>query len=77
MECLWYPHALSEASRQLESFEIADQAYRVADAFSRFYADCPVLKAADPSARLATCRLVARIIGKCLELLGMATTRRM
>ncbi|MBM7045503.1 arginine--tRNA ligase [Rhizobium lusitanum] len=77
MECLWHPHALSEAARQLESFEIADQAYRVADAFSRFYADCPVLKGADPSARLATCRLVARIIGKCLELLGMATTQRM
>lgn len=77
VECLWYPHALSEAARQLESFEIADQAYRVADAFSRFYTDCPVLKAADPAARLATCRLVARVIGKCLDLLGMATVQRM
>ncbi|PYE30016.1 arginyl-tRNA synthetase [Rhizobium sp. PP-F2F-G38] len=77
VECLWYPHALSEAARQLESFEIADQAYRVADAFSRFYTDCPVLKAADPAARLATCKLVARVIGKCLDLLGMATVQRM
>ncbi len=77
MECLWYPHALSEAARQLESFEIADRAYQVADAFSRFYTDCPVLKADDPSGRLATCKLVARVIGKCLELLGMEAVRRM
>lgn len=77
VECLWYPHALSEAARQLESFEIADQAYRVADAFSRFYTDCPVLKSDDPAARLATCRLVARVLGKCLDLLGMATVQRM
>ncbi len=77
IECLWYPHALSQAARHLESFEIADRAYQVADAFSRFYADCPVLKADDPSGRLATCKLVARVIGKCLELLGMEPVRRM
>lgn len=77
LECLWYPNALSGAAQQLESFEIADRAYQVADAFSRFYTDCPVLKAADPSGRLATCKLVARIIGKCLELLGMEPVRRM
>jgi arginyl-tRNA synthetase len=77
MECLWYPHALSEAARQLEPFEITERAYQVADAFSRFYADCPVLKSDDPAARLATCRLVARVIGKCLELLGMEAVRRM
>src|SRR5262249_18269728 len=68
IECLWYPHSLSEAARQLESFEIADRAYQLADAFSRFYTDCPVLKANDPSGRLTTCKLVARVIGKCLEL---------
>jgi arginyl-tRNA synthetase len=77
LECLWYPHSLSEAARQLEPFEIADRAYQVADAFSRFYADCPVLNAAYPAARLATCRLVAEVIGKCLYLLGMETVRRM
>jgi len=77
IECLWYPHALSEAARQLEAFEIADRAFQVADAFSRFYADCPVLKSDDASARLATCRLVARVIGKCLHLLGMEAVRRM
>lgn len=77
IECLWYPHALSQAAHHLESFEIADRAYQVADAFSRFYTDCPVLKADDPSGRLATCKLVARVIGKCLELLGMEPVRRM
>ncbi|MBD9375656.1 hypothetical protein IB238_23910 [Rhizobium sp. ARZ01] len=36
-----------------------------------------MLKADNPSGRLATCRLVARIIGRCLELLGMTPVRRM
>ena len=77
VECLWYPHSLSEAARQLEPFEIAERAYQVADTFSRFYTDCPVLTGEDPPARLATCKLVAQVIGKCLELLGMETVRRM
>jgi arginyl-tRNA synthetase len=77
MECLWYPHSLSEAVRQLEPFEIAERAYLVADAFSRFYADCPVLTAEDPAGRLATCKLVVEVIGKCLNLLGMESVRRM
>jgi arginyl-tRNA synthetase len=77
MECLWYPHSLSEAVRQLEPFEIAERAYQVADAFSRFYTDCPVLNAEDPAGRLATCKLVAEVIGKCLHLLGMEALRRM
>ncbi len=77
MECLWYPHSLSEAVRQLEPFEIAERAYLVADAFSRFYTDCPVLNSKDPAGRLATCKLVAEVIGKCLHLLGMETIRRM
>ncbi|OHV23683.1 arginine--tRNA ligase [Rhizobium sp. RMa-01] len=77
VECLWYPHSLSEAARQLEPFEIAERAYQVADTFNRFYADCAVLNGEDPPGRLATCKLVAQVIGKCLELLGMETVRRM
>jgi arginyl-tRNA synthetase len=77
VECLWYPHSLSEAARQLEPFEIAERAYQVADAFSRFYTDCPVLNAEDPAGRLATCKLVAEVIGRCLHLLGIETVRRM
>lgn len=77
IECLWYPHSLSEAVRQLEPFEIAERAYQVADTFSRFYTDCPVLNAEDPVGRLATCKLVAEVIGKCLHLLGMEAVRRM
>lgn len=77
MECLWYPHSLSEAIRQLEPFEIAERAYQVADAFSRFYADCPVLTDTDAAGRLATCKLVVEVIGKCLALLGMDAIRRM
>ncbi|MBP2444578.1 arginine--tRNA ligase [Rhizobium leguminosarum] len=77
VECLWYPHSLSEAARLLEPFEIAERAYQVADTFSRFYTDCAVLNGEDPPGRLATCKLVAQVIGRCLELLGMETVRRM
>ncbi|MGZ2484004.1 arginyl-tRNA synthetase [Rhizobium pisi] len=77
VECLWYPNSLSEAARQLEPSEIAERAYQVADAFSRFYTDCPVLSAEDQPGRLATCKLVGQVIKKCLELLGMKTVRRM
>lgn len=77
IECLWYPHSLSEAARHLEPFEIAERAYQVADAFSRFYADCPVLAGERPEGRLATCKLVSEVIGKCLSLLGMDAVRRM
>jgi arginyl-tRNA synthetase len=76
-ECLWYPHSLSEAARQLEPFEIAERAYQVADAFSRFYADCPVLAGSDPAGRLATCKLVSEVLKKCLHLLGISAIRRM
>lgn len=77
LECLWYPHSLSEAVRQLEPFEIAERAYQVSDAFSRFYADCPVLNDKDPAGRLATCKLVSEVIKKSLALLGMDSIRRM
>lgn len=77
MECLWYPHSLAEAVRQLEPFEIAERAYLVADAFSRFYADCPVLGSEHPAGRLATCKLVSEVLCKCLHLLGVQTVRQM
>lgn len=77
VECLWYPESLQQAARTYEPSEIAERAWLVADAFSRFYAECPVLQSEDPSARLATCLLVAKVLEKCLTLLGMETVRRM
>lgn len=77
VECLWYPHSLSSAVAQLEPFEIAERAFQIAEAFSRFYADCPVLSDPRATYRLATCRLVAEVLGRCLHLLGMSSLRRM
>jgi arginyl-tRNA synthetase len=77
VECLWYPESLASAARTYEPSEIAERAWLVADAFSRFYAACPVLQSEDPAARLATCSLVAKVIEKCLGLLGIGVVRRM
>jgi arginyl-tRNA synthetase len=77
VECLWYPQALDAAVASYEPAEIAERAWQVADAFSRFYAECPVLQNENPAARLATCALVAGVIEKCLTLLGISVVRRM
>jgi arginyl-tRNA synthetase len=77
VECLWYPDSLAAAARIYEPSEVAERAWLVADAFSRFYAACPVLQASDPAARLASCALVAKVLEKCLWLLGIDVVRRM
>lgn len=77
IECLWYPESLEVAAKTYEPHEIAERAWVVADAFSRFYAACPVLQSEDPAGRLATCALVAKVLEKCLWLLGIEVVRRM
>lgn len=77
VECLWYPQSVADAARTYEPAEIADRAFAVAQAFSRFYTECNVLQSDAPESRLATCLLVSRVIGRCLTLLGMEAVRKM
>ena len=53
--------------------------YELADAFMKFYENCPVLRADEPvrSSRLQLARLTARTIGTGLGLLGIETVERM
>ncbi len=59
---------------------IAEHAYRVAQAFSKFYAACPVLAAPDEAtrgSRLALSAAALRQLEKALWLLGIDTPERM
>ncbi len=53
--------------------------YDLAVKFSKFYENCPVLKAEEPvrSSRLALCHLTARTLKKGLDLLGIETLEKM
>jgi arginyl-tRNA synthetase len=68
-------HPQSRAER-----EIADHTFAVAQAFSRFYTECPVLAAdteAERDSRLALCELTRAILAKELWLLGIDAPERM
>ena len=80
MACLRLPVAVAAASAGYAPNEIADLAFAVAQAFSRFYAECPVLNAEDEGARasrLALCGLAHAVLSKALWMLGIAVPQRM
>jgi arginyl-tRNA synthetase len=53
--------------------------YELAGHFTRFYENCPVLKAEDANraTRLALCDVTARVLKQGLEVLGIETTEQM
>ncbi len=80
MACLRLPVAVAAASAGYAPNEIADLAFAVAQAFSRFYAECPVLNAEDArlrASRLALCGLAHAVLSKALWMLGIAVPQRM
>jgi len=78
LECLLYPGSVEAAVRRLQPCEVAERAFRTAQAFSRFYRECPVIGGgADARPRLALCLLAGRVLGRCLHLLGIDVPKRM
>jgi arginyl-tRNA synthetase len=72
--------ALGEAYDKRAPNGVAEHAYRLAQAFSKFYAACPVLAAphaATRGSRLRLTQTVLRQLELSLELLGIATPERM
>ena len=60
--------------------EIADYAFGLAQRFSRFYADCPVLGEADAAmraSRLRLCALAHAVLSRALWMLGIEVPERM
>ncbi len=74
-----FDHALAEAYDKKAPHFIAEHAYRLAGAFSKFYAACPVLTAAAAvrSSRLALAAVSLAQLELALNLLGIATPERM
>jgi len=72
--------ALREAYDKRAPNAAAEHAYRLAQAFSKFYAACPVLGAPDAAVRSSRLRLtqtVLRQLSLALELLGIGVPERM
>ena len=67
LSCLALPDAIAEAAQKLGPDAIADRLFLIAQAFSRFYAQCPVASAEDPAVRASRLRLTA-LVGRSLRL---------
>ncbi|HWA59984.1 MAG TPA: arginine--tRNA ligase [Caulobacteraceae bacterium] len=75
-----FDHALFEAYDKKAPNFIAEHAYRLAQAFSRFYAACPIMTADDApvrASRLTLATTTLRQLELALDLLGIATPERM
>jgi arginyl-tRNA synthetase len=67
-----YPQAIGEAAAGLDPSCLAAYLYELSKCFSRFYHDCPVLNAGNPSlsaARLALSRAVMLVLKDALHLI--------
>ncbi|GFZ89436.1 arginine--tRNA ligase [Dyella caseinilytica] len=80
LACLAFPDAVAEAARQRQPGVLAEYAFELAQRFSRFYAECPVLaaeRAEQRAARLAICHLTGLLLARSLNLLGIDVPERM
>jgi arginyl-tRNA synthetase len=71
--------ALAEAYDRQAPNAVAEHAYRLAQAFSKFYAACPILQA-EPAVRASRLALAAATLAQletALDLLGIAAPERM
>jgi len=74
-----FHHAAAEAYDKKAPHFLAEHAYRLAVAFSKFYAACPILSAAPAvrASRLALASAMLRQLDLTLDLLGIETPERM
>jgi arginyl-tRNA synthetase len=74
------PEVLELAAAELKPNILTDYLFDLANAFSGFFEECPVLKAESPGrrdSRLAVCDLTARTLQFGLDLLGIEVVERM
>ncbi len=80
LELLKYPGVLRAAADHCEPHRLCGYLYDLAQAFSTFFAACPVLQAPDAStrgARLRLCALTERVLADGLTTLGIRVLSRM
>ncbi len=77
---LRYGAVVADVGQSLEPHRLCSYLYDLADAYSSFYQQCPVLKAEDEAircSRLRLCDMVRRVLADGLDLLGIAAPERM
>lgn len=77
---LRYPSVVETVADRLEPHRLCGYVYELAGAFSTFFDQCPVLTAPDEgvrASRLRLCRVVSRVLGDGLGILGIPTVDRM
>ena len=77
---LRYPDIVIDVARTLEPHRLCTYLYELADAYSSFYEQCPVLKAETESikrSRLKLCHLARNVLNDGLDLLGIKAPTRM
>ena len=80
VQLLRFHEILELAAAEYKPNRITDYLWDLAKAYSRFFQECPVLKAPTPQlrqSRLLLCDLTARVIQRGLDLLGIRTVERM
>jgi arginyl-tRNA synthetase len=80
LQLLGLPEVVESVVETLQPHRLAGYAFEVAQAFTSFYEQCPVLRAPSEevrTSRLALCELTARTISLCLSLLGIEAPDRM
>jgi arginyl-tRNA synthetase len=80
MQLLRLEEVLLRAAEEYQPSEITSYLWDLAKTYSGFFQNCPVLKAETPAlrdSRLLLCDVTARVIQRCLELLGIRTVERM
>ncbi len=80
LELLKFDEALESAVRDFRPNQLTAYLFELANRYSTFFEQCPVLRAESESVktdRLRLCDLTARTIRKGLELLGIQTVERM
>jgi arginyl-tRNA synthetase len=74
---LEFPPTVREAARRRGPQLVPAYAIRLADDYHRFYHECRVLGDPAQGFRLGLCRATQRVIGRCLDLVGVEAPDRM
>ena len=79
IKLLQFPEVVAAVVHQCYPHMLCNYLYELADAFMKFYEQCPVLRTDEPvrTSRLLLALLTARIMHQGLDLLGIETLERM
>ncbi len=80
LQILRLEEILTAAAAEYQPSTITAYLWDLAKTYSGFFQNCPVLKAETPQlreSRLLLCDLTARVLQRCLQLLGIRTVERM